>query len=337
MARRRGNRWQGDVLQEGQRIRKSFKTEAEALLWERSFETERGGSGRGQEPEVVAALTVSKGRSQSLRAFLRDNSKFLWGSQANPAKGVQPHLNELEDIVGQDAPLSTFDYAFLLDLVAMYEERGNSAATINRKMATVSKLLKHAVKLNQLPAMPEIPRFREDNGRIRFLTKDEERRIGDYFRGRNYLGSYHLTNMLLYTGARRGELHSLQHRDVSEDGTMVSFWKTKAKTPRSIPITPPVAEAIKWFSEQHDGTTIVNVPYYRYTRDWLKAKRDLGYEKDDQFVPHCLRHTCASRLVQRGIDLRRVQTFMGHLSINTTIRYAHLAPGDLKSAADALL
>ncbi|MGN6551815.1 MAG: tyrosine-type recombinase/integrase, partial [Pararhizobium sp.] len=49
-----------------------------------------------------------------------------------------------------------------------------------------------------------------------------------------------------------------------------------------------------------------------------------------------LRHTCASRLVQAGIDLRRVQTFLGHQTIQMTLRYAHLATNDLAQCAAAL-
>jgi len=53
-------------------------------------------------------------------------------------------------------------------------------------------------------------------------------------------------------------------------------------------------------------------------------------------VPHILRHSCASRLVQAGIDLRRVQTFLGHQTIQMTLRYAHLATNDLDQCATAL-
>ena len=40
-------------------------------------------------------------------------------------------------------------------------------------------------------------------------------------------------------------------------------------------------------------------------------------------------HTCVSRLVQRGVGLKVVQQWMGHKSIQITLRYAHLAPSNL--------
>jgi integrase len=39
-----------------------------------------------------------------------------------------------------------------------------------------------------------------------------------------------------------------------------------------------------------------------------------------------LRHTFASRLVMKGVDIRTVQELMGHKTIQVTLRYAHLAP-----------
>ena len=47
-------------------------------------------------------------------------------------------------------------------------------------------------------------------------------------------------------------------------------------------------------------------------------------------------HTCASRLVQRRINLKVVQTWMGHKSIQITLRYAHLAPSNLMDAVKVL-
>ena len=59
-------------------------------------------------------------------------------------------------------------------------------------------------------------------------------------------------------------------------------------------------------------------------------------EDDPQFVVHMLRHTCASRLVQRGVPLAVVQKWMGHSNIQTTLRYAHLAPESLMVGKEAL-
>jgi integrase len=51
---------------------------------------------------------------------------------------------------------------------------------------------------------------------------------------------------------------------------------------------------------------------------------------------HDLRHTCASWMVMAGADLVAVQKQLGHSSIKTTMRYAHLAPGHMKKAINLI-
>jgi integrase len=56
----------------------------------------------------------------------------------------------------------------------------------------------------------------------------------------------------------------------------------------------------------------------------------------ENFLRHDLRHTFASRLVMAGVDIYNVIKLMGHMSITSTVRYAHLVPKYLQDAVDVL-
>ena len=66
----------------------------------------------------------------------------------------------------------------------------------------------------------------------------------------------------------------------------------------------------------------------------IRIAKQAGIE--DLTKLHTLRHTFASHLVMKGVDLPTVQKLMGHSDIQTTMIYAHLAPDHLADAVNKL-
>lgn len=91
---------------------------------------------------------------------------------------------------------------------------------------------------------------------------------------------------------------------------------------------------------QRRGATEPVKPF-RITRDqaenaWSWVRKRAGFDEDREFVMHALRHTTATRLLDRGIDLYTVKEWLGHSTIQVTERYAHLKPDKLIHAANVL-
>ncbi|WP_411035038.1 tyrosine-type recombinase/integrase [Shinella sp. BYT-45] len=262
-------------------------------------------------------------RRVSLRTLLDRYVDVLW-EPGSHKYNVSSFVGELDEILF-GAEFSDFTDELLDRLVAALRKRGNSNATINRKMAALSKLLRKAHKMGDIRSLPEFKRLKEKAGRIRFLEPDEEKRLFAAMHEKSDIyGRFCI--FLIDTGARLGEGIGLRWQDIH--GERVTFWLTKSGKSRSVPLTERAAAAIH-ASERTKRGPFTGIVQAKFRAAWNEAKQEVGLGAEPDIVPHILRHTCASRLVQGGIDIRRVQTWLGHQTLQMTMRYAHLASGDL--------
>lgn len=236
---------------------------------------------------------------------------------------------------GNAVSIRKIDERMIDDLVLDLERDGKSNGTINRRLAALSKMLRHAYRRGYIDRLPIIERKKESEGRLRWITEQEETKILDKLveMGRSNVAEF--CKVLIDTGARTGELFKLRGKDVDLDQGMMYLWQTKNGRSRAVPLTRRALEVLKNNKASDDGLL------FDFTQDvlnhvWRDMKYLIGLGHDEEFVPHCLRHTCASRLVQRGIDIRVVQEWLGHNSITTTMRYAKIAPKNLAQARDVL-
>jgi integrase len=259
----------------------------------------------------------------SLRTLLQRYVDILW-EPGSHKYNVTSFIGELDEILlGME--FSAFTDEMMDNLVGGLRKRGNSNATINRKMAALSKLLRKALKMGDIQSLPEFKRLKEKAGRIRFLDPDEEARLFAAMHEKSDLyGRFCI--FLIDTGARLGEGTGLRWQDIH--GERVTFWLTKSGKSRSVPLTERATAAIHG-SERTKRGPFATIAQAKFRAAWNEAKQEVGLGSEPDVVPHILRHTCASRLVQGGIDIRRVQTWLGHQTLQMTMRYAHLASGDL--------
>lgn len=236
---------------------------------------------------------------------------------------------------GGDTPLKDLSVQQIDAYVESLQNKQNTNGTINRKLSALSKMLRFAVEREFITKIPRIEKKKEATGRIRWLTKSEEQTLVEYFYKAHRDDLSTLIVFLLDTGARAGEALSVTWKDIKNG--VATFWDTKNGSPRSVPLTKRLI-ALLDSSSNPDSTERVfkTITYAELHYLWQKAKKSIGFEADDQFVPHCLRHTCASRLAQAGVPIVTIKEFMGHKNIQVTMRYAHLSPNQLDRAKEAL-
>ncbi|MQX17188.1 tyrosine-type recombinase/integrase [Sinorhizobium terangae] len=269
-------------------------------------------------------------KETTLADLLQRYADILW-EEGHHKYNVKAFIGELDEILF-GARFSIFSQDMLDSLIGALRKRGNSNATINRKMAALSKLLRKAYNMGDIHSLPEFRRQKERAGRLRFLEADEEEALFREIGNRSQL-YVQLSIFLVDTGARLGEAIALKWNDVHQG--RATFWVTKSGRSRTVPLTMRAKEALEALADRSPGP-FAAIDQQKYRAVWNAAKVDAGLGDEADIVPHVLRHTCASRLVRGGIDLRRVQMWLGHQTLEMTMRYAHLASHDLDMCVPVL-
>ena len=186
--------------------------------------------------------------------------------------------------------------------------------------------------LYENPARP-VKLLREDNRRLRYLTKDEIVRLIAVSRG----NLKPIITVAVNTGMRRGEIFDLHWSHVDLKNRIIEVGDPKNGDPRFIPINETLMEALQRLPRRidtpfvfpgKDGGRLTDIK-----KAFSGARERAGL---DDIRLHDLRHTFASHLVMAGVDLMTVKELLGHKSTKMTERYSHLSPKHKANAVKVL-
>lgn len=201
-----------------------------------------------------------------------------------------------------------------------------SSASINRPLAVLRHLLRLAhEEWEMLPVVPKVRLEKEPQGRIRWLEPDEEARLLDACRASRAKHLAAVVTVALETGLRKGELLALTWDRVDQSRGVVRLEVTKSGRRREVPMRQIVYNVLSNLPEPHDGRVWPSGDIRSAFETAVKAA------KIDDFHFHDARHHFASWFVMRGGSLQALKEILGHVTLNMTMRYAHLAPEHLRS------
>jgi site-specific recombinase XerD len=240
-------------------------------------------------------------------------------------------------------------------LTYLERERGNGAGTRNLRLTAIHslfrfvsrhipELIEHATQIQDIPMrrMIQPPVSYLEKGEIDALLATPDR---SSLQGQR---DYTLLLFLYNTGARASEAAQTNIGDLQLDAAPASVrFLGKGRKVRLCPLWAQTVDVLRGLlgsrlSGREDAPVFLNVRRQRITRFGIhtlvertvtraaSATPSLGQKN---VSPHTIRHTTAVHLLRAGVDINTIRAWLGHVSLETTNRYAQV---DLEMKAKAL-
>lgn len=293
---------------------------------------------------LVEELVVDRNLSPNTQKSYRDTIRLLFNFIAE-RYSTDPTRVTVEQI----------DTAVVREYLAHLEnDRGNSIVTRNQRLAAlhslfrfigrlVPDLVEHAAQIQAIPLsrtivpnMAYLEKYEIDA----LLGVPDRRRV----QGRR---DYAILLFLYNTGARATEVAQLTVADLNLGLSPSVRFYGKGRKIRMCPLWEHTTKIMRdllgpRIEGPDESPVFINVrgqPITRYgvhalvVRTAVKATMSVASLQDKRVSPHTIRHTTAVHLLRAGVDINTIRAWLGHVSLETTNRYAEV---DLEMKAKAL-
>jgi integrase/recombinase XerC len=292
-----------------------------------------------------AYLAAQRDVSPNTVLAYRDSIKLLLRFVARRT-GRQVIRLRVDDL-GADTVL-----AFLAHLET---ERKNCVATRNCRLIAVHRFFAYVADVDPQHAelcrrVLDIPVKKTVSSTMTYLDRDEMKALLAKPRPAHRLGvrDLALLTFLYNTGARASEAVALKIKDIRFETPAHAHILGKGRKERACPLWPETVAAIQAYLKQRDDRDHPNAALFLNAhgrhlgrfgvvtilkRHVAAAAKQQPSLVDKRISPHTLRHTAAMHLLQSGVELNVIKSWLGHVSITTTSQYIEI---DMAMKRDAI-
>lgn len=255
-------------------------------------------------------------------------------------------LRHFENCLGGSSPAAATSDTIIAYVRGMID-RGAAARTVRRRVACLRGFYRDLVEVGGVEASPfdgvalKLPRARSlprsisrrDAGRLAGAAWSAAQSKDELLRRQVALAIL----VLICTGIRVGELTKLMAVDFrSDDGAMRVHGKGHRE--RIVFITDAtLRKLLGKLAAQRGAFSLFGIGEAGWTTDWFRRQLRafaVAAKVKQRVTPHMLRHTCATLLLEDGVDLRFLQRLLGHENISTTAIYANVGDAGLQRALE---
>jgi len=312
---KRGDIWWVRFWHKGKRYDKSLKTKDEnvAELSRHSIEN-RLRTGRLFLQHRRASAAVKEVAEEYLTTLVGDRADST----------IYTYRNTLSMFIDFARPDKIYSIT-TRDIEAFRKKRlaTRTAKTVKNDLGALSAFFNYCVRQgyiceNPMNGVTKVKRTQEKLPR--FLSEEEVETVLE-----NATDDMEIASALgIYAGLRRAEMLQLRWEDIDFKARLIFIRKAKSRRIRSIPLHKKLRNILKKY-EKRSGLVLQPCDGRYFSRKYGAFLRKLGIEDAGL---HTLRHTFASRLVQKGISVYKVSKWLGHSNVIVTSIYAHLTPQD---------
>ncbi|PVU71394.1 recombinase XerC [Candidatus Nanobsidianus stetteri] len=207
---------------------------------------------------------------------------------------------------------------FLAEIKVKKKLDSNSLRLYVRAISSFLKFLDNESLAKQIKA-PKV-----DKRLPKFITYDE---LNKLLENTNNYRDKLIIKFLFYTGVRVSELVKIKKNDIIFEEGFVKVYGKGGKE-RIVPIPKELLNELKDYINKINTENIFPLSSRQVERIIKNVAKKAGINK--KVTPHVLRHSLATTLLSKGVDIRYIQEILGHSSLNITQIYTHVVPNQLK-------